>query len=99
VIGFSLPSNDVSGVYYFASSMGVSAAGSAMAAAVASGLGVEPVGRSIPLLRETRAPAIVVVLPRLDPAAGRAVTRGVESWLSRTRHEDQDGVTETSFEA
>jgi hypothetical protein len=60
---------------------------------------VEPVGRSIPLLRETRAPAIVVVLPRLDPAAGRAVTRGVESWLSRTRHEDQDGVTETSVEA
>lgn len=87
VIGFALPDTDLPGVHYFASSMGASAAGSAMAAAIASGLGVESVGRSTPLLRETRAPAVIVTLPRLDPAIGRAVARGVEVWLS-ARPED-----------
>jgi N-acetylmuramoyl-L-alanine amidase len=82
VIGFALPHTDQPGVYYFASSMSVSEAGSTMAKVVASGLGVRVVGRTTPLLRDTRAPAIVVALPRLDAAAGRAVARSIEAWLA-----------------
>lgn len=82
VIGFALPHTDVPGVYYFASSMSVSEAGSTMAKAVASGLGMPTVGRMTPLLRDTRAPAIIVALPRLDAAAGRAVARAIDSWLT-----------------
>jgi len=81
VIGFALPSTDVPGVYYFASAISHSAAGARIAAVVAAGLGIEPVGRVTPLLRETRAPAIVVVLPRLDETVGEAVARLLVEWM------------------
>ncbi|HSM01709.1 MAG TPA: peptidoglycan-binding protein [Acidimicrobiia bacterium] len=82
VLGISLPSTDVAGVYYFASSMSHSEAGARIAGAVAAGLGVEAVGRLTPLLRETRAPAIVVALPRLDETVGVAVARSIEEWMA-----------------
>lgn len=83
VIGFCLPlSADQPGVHYFSSTMNASSAGSQMATALAAGLGVPVIGRATPLLRETRAPAIVVVVPQLDAAVGRAVARGLEAWLA-----------------
>lgn len=85
VLGFALPSTDVVGVYYFASSMSHSEAGARIASAVAAGLGIEPVGRVTPLLRETRAPAIVVTLPRLDRTVGESVARSVEEWMAGDR--------------
>lgn len=81
VIGFALPSTDVPGIYYYSSARSQSEAGGRIAAAVALGLGVEPVGRVTPLLRDTRAPAIVVALPRLDAAVGASTARGVEGWF------------------
>lgn len=84
VLGFALPSTDVVGVYFFSSSMSHSEAGSHIASAVAAGLGVEPVGRVTPLLRETRAPAIVVTLPRLDGTVGESVARSVDEWMGST---------------
>jgi N-acetylmuramoyl-L-alanine amidase len=81
VIGFALPSTDVPGVYFYSSARGQSEAGERIAAAVAAGLGVEAVGRATPLLRDTRAPAIVVALPRLDAAVGASTARKVESWF------------------
>jgi N-acetylmuramoyl-L-alanine amidase len=86
VIGFSL-SNDAgeAGVHHFASAQTTSRAGSAIGNAVAVALGVGAVGRSTPLLRETRAPAVVVVLPHLDPAVGRAVARSIEVWMESDR--------------
>ena len=82
VLGFSLPGNDVPGVYYFASALSHSEAGEALAGAVAPPLGLSPVGRVLPVLQETRAPAIVVAVPGLGPRLGRAVVRAVEAWLS-----------------
>jgi N-acetylmuramoyl-L-alanine amidase len=86
VIGFCL-SDDATdpGVHHFASAQTTSRAGSAIGEAVATALGVTAVGRSTPLLRETRAPAIVVVLPHLDPAVGRAIARAIEVWLETDR--------------
>lgn len=87
VIGFALPFTDIGGVYYFSSPMSHSQAGARMATAVAGGLGIDPVGRDTPLLRETRAPAIVVVMPRLDPAVGASAARSIEGWMSRPDRE------------
>jgi N-acetylmuramoyl-L-alanine amidase len=85
VIGFALPSTDVPGVHYYSSARGQSEAGEKIAVAVAGGLGVEAVGRVTPLLRDTRAPAIVVALPRLDVAVGASTARSIESWFGSNR--------------
>ena len=82
IIGFSHPATDVPGVYYFESAMSRSEAGLDLARAVASGLALEPVGRTSPMLRETRATAIVVTLPLLDAVLGRTVVRSVDAWLA-----------------
>lgn len=60
VLGFSLPLADVAGVYYFASEYSSSAAGETLADAIARKVGTRPVGRAIPMLKETRDPAIIV---------------------------------------
>jgi N-acetylmuramoyl-L-alanine amidase len=87
VLGFALPSTDVAGVYYFASSLSSSEAGARIAAVVAAGLGVDPVGRVTPLLRETRAPAIVVAVPRLDETVGATAARSVSEWMGNRPRE------------
>ena len=88
VLGFSLPGSDVPGVYFFASTLSHSEAGEALAAALAPRLGLAPVGRVMPILQRTRAPAIVVALPALGPRAGRAVVRALEAWLSSRPQEE-----------
>jgi N-acetylmuramoyl-L-alanine amidase len=82
VISFSHPGTDVPGVYFFSSPLSHSEAGEAMAEAVASRLGVEPVGRVTPLLRETRAPAIITALPHLDAKTGAAVADALVAWFA-----------------
>lgn len=87
VLGFALPRTDVAGIYYFASAISHSEAGAAVAGALAAGLGVDALGRTTPLLRDTRAPAVIVALPRLDSSVGQAVARTLEGWLG-TREGD-----------
>jgi len=43
---------------------------------------VRAAGRSTPLLRATRAPAVIVSLPRLDSSLGRTVVRALDAWLA-----------------
>lgn len=88
IVAFALPQTDVAAVFYFASALSHSEAGSAIAGFVARRLGIEAAGRSMPILTETRAPAIVISVPRLDATLGRAVVRSLETWFS-TRDEDQ----------
>jgi len=89
VVAFSFPAQDVPAVCFFASSISRSEAGEAIAGYVAARLGVEPVGRVIPILRFTRAPAILVSMPTLGAAAGRAVGRWLEQWLVEQAGADQ----------
>jgi N-acetylmuramoyl-L-alanine amidase len=89
IVAFALPRTDCNGVYYFASSLSHSEAGAAMARFVAGRLGLEAVGRSMPMLKETRSPAIVVSAPRLDAPLGRSVARGLEAWFSTREPEAQ----------
>ncbi|MDX1690566.1 MAG: peptidoglycan-binding protein [Acidimicrobiia bacterium] len=84
VVGFSLPRTDDPGVFYFASPLSHSEAGQAIAGTVARRLGLDPVGRVTPMLRETRAPAVVVAVPRLDAPLGRLVVRALADWFTAT---------------
>jgi N-acetylmuramoyl-L-alanine amidase len=81
IVGFAHPGTDVPGVHFFASAHSHSEAGMALAEMLATGLGIDPVGRSTPLLRSTRAPAVLVALPRLDSALGRAAIRILDRGL------------------
>ncbi len=81
ILGFCHPGTDTPGVFYFASAQSHSEAGSAIATGLAARLGVRAAGRTMPLLRATRAPAVVVSLPRLDSTLGRAVVRAVDEWF------------------
>lgn len=60
VLSFQLPLNDNPGVYYFSSTHSSSAAGRALASAIARRLGMAAAGRSVPMLMETREPAVVI---------------------------------------
>jgi len=82
VIAFAHPGTDVPGVYYFSSSLSTSEAGAAIATAVADALDVMPVGRVTPLLRETRAPTIIVSLPVLDLTIGAAAAGALVAWFA-----------------
>lgn len=81
VIGFSLPRTDLSGVFYFQSPLSFSESGEQLAQGIAARLGLEAVGRVIPILQETRATAVVVTVPVLDVRLGVAVARGIQGWL------------------
>jgi N-acetylmuramoyl-L-alanine amidase len=82
VLCFCLPRTDVVGVYFFCSTMSRSEAGEALATSIAHDLRIDTQGRTMPILRETRAPAIVVAVDELNSDLGADVARGVEAWLS-----------------
>jgi len=66
------------GVYHFQSPLSVSAAGRAIAVAIADELGVPVGGRATPMLKETRSPAVVVAHPALDGVVGIRTARALE---------------------
>lgn len=82
VLGFCHPGTDVAGVFYFASAQSHSEAGEAIATGLASRLGVRAAGRHMPLLRATRAAAVVISLPRLDSMLGKSVVRAMDQWIA-----------------
>jgi N-acetylmuramoyl-L-alanine amidase len=87
VIAFALPRTDVPGVFFFASSLSRSEAGEELATEIGRRLGLDSVGRTMPILQGTRAPAIVVAAPRLDAALGAAVANGIQTWLENRRQD------------
>jgi N-acetylmuramoyl-L-alanine amidase len=87
VIGFAHPGQDDEGVYSFASRISHSAAGAALAMAVARVLEVPTHGRIMPILVETRPPAIVVARGDLTADIGETTILAVEQWLERLGRE------------
>jgi len=81
VIAFAMPATDTPGIYSFASPLSHSAAGLALAGGLSSALGLEPQGRVMPILRETRAPAVVIATEPLDGELGSLTIDALESWL------------------
>ena len=90
VVAFCLPGTDTPGIYFFESAMSRSESGEAMASGIARRLGLDPAGRVMPILSETRATSLVVAVLTLDAVLGRTVARGIQSWL-RTSAEKTGG--------
>ena len=87
VIAFAHPATDEEGVYSFASRISHSAAGAALAMAVARVLQVPTHGRVMPILVETRPPSIVVAIKDLSAKTGETAVAAVEQWLERLERE------------
>ena len=87
VVGFFVPDEGDEGIYYFSSEHSRSEAGMGVAQALADRLGVSPVGRTMPILKETRAPAVVVALRSMNRRAGRIVANVVASLYETPKDE------------
>lgn len=64
-------------VNYFSSERSHSRAGKALAKAIAERLGVPTAGKAIPMLKNTRSPAVVVALPEFTEAAVASICQGL----------------------
>lgn len=84
ILSFALARSDDEAVYYFASTMSHSAAGSELAHAVARAFGVPALGRVRPILVETRPPTIVVMLRDLRPEIGAETVTAIDRWLRQS---------------
>jgi hypothetical protein len=68
VLSITTPSDGAEGVFYFGTPLSTSEAGRAVASHLATRLGIERLPRAVPILKETRSPAVVIVVS--DPPAG-----------------------------
>jgi len=77
IVAFQLNADGEDFVYYFSSEHGASAAGELLARSIASVTGGKVEGRASAMLKETRAPAVVVSRGKLDEEVGYAVADGL----------------------
>ncbi len=82
VIAFMDPHPGDPGVYHFATSTSHSEVGARLGQHVARILNLASKGRTAPILRETRAPTILVATDLLDEALGKAVALALEDFLA-----------------
>jgi N-acetylmuramoyl-L-alanine amidase len=85
IVSFATVGSEAPGVLYFASSLSHSEAGAHLADAVAEQLDLEARGRAIPMLKDTRSPAIVVVDDPMDGPVGGAVAQGLIDLFARSQ--------------
>ncbi len=89
IVSFQLPYAEPPSVFFFASPMSRSEAGAMLAAAIAHRLHLPVEGRAHPILKETRAPAVVVATNEMNETAGRLVAEAIsEFFTARTDGED-----------
>ena len=77
VVAFAHPRDGQEGVLFFASPHSRSSAGQALARSIAATVGMEPLGRAIPMLKNTRSPAVVIATGGLDEKTGGSAAQGV----------------------
>jgi len=82
VISFQLNALAEDAVYYFASERSRSEAGALIARAVANVIGGELEGKATALLRETRAPAVIVSRADLAASTGRKAVAALETFFA-----------------
>jgi N-acetylmuramoyl-L-alanine amidase len=77
VVSFQTPYGDEPGVYFFASDHSRSEAGERIAAAIAAELGLPTDGRAPAMLKDTRAPSVVVMSEHMDAELGSRVVEAL----------------------
>lgn len=70
-------------VYFFASERSRSEAGALLGARIAEAIGGKVLGRATAILRETRAPAVIVARNEMEPDLGRKVVDGLAAFFAR----------------
>ena len=85
IVSFALEVDDEPGVYYFASPYSHSAAGQAMASTIGRVVDLPTAGRALPMLIETRSPAVVVTTNHMDEKVGGRVAQGIINFLASDR--------------
>ena len=68
---------DEPAVLYFSSELSSSSAGRAVAEHIGAHLGADPQGRAIPILKNTRSPAVVVAVPEPDEETTASIVQGL----------------------
>jgi len=79
VVGFLLVGDGEEGVYYFHSEHSRSEGGLEIASRLAERLDVTPQGKTLPMLKETRAPAVIIALRSMNRRTGRIVANSLAS--------------------
>jgi N-acetylmuramoyl-L-alanine amidase len=82
IIAFQLDPDGDDYVFYYSSEHGGSAAGELLARAIASVAGGKVEGRASAMLKETRAPAVVISRGKLDEEVGFAVADGLTEFFA-----------------
>ncbi|MDH3462664.1 MAG: peptidoglycan-binding protein [Acidimicrobiia bacterium] len=82
IVAFQLNDDNDDCVFYFASELSQSEAGAQLARAVAARTGGRVEGRANALLKETRAPAIIVSCGELTEKVGAEVTEGLSDFFA-----------------
>jgi len=81
VLSFQLPYAEEQGVFFFASPHSRSEAGASLASVIAQELGLAVDGRAPAILKETRAPAVLITADRLDAECGSRVIEALERFF------------------
>jgi len=82
IVAFQLSQDDEDSVFYFASEHSRSEAGELLARSVAAAVGGKVEGRAGAMLKETRAPAVVVSRTKLDEEVGYSVAEGLTQFFA-----------------
>lgn len=90
IVSFQLPYAEPAAVFFFASSMSRSEAGALLAAAIADRIGLPFEGRAHPILKETRAPAVVVATHDMGRELGTLVAAAISGFFSSAKVDDPD---------
>ncbi len=85
IVGFRFPADEHAIVAFFASAKSHSEAGAALASHLGKILALPARGRAQSLLKETRAPAVVVCHPSPDATLGESVADAVATFFSQPR--------------
>lgn len=91
VAGFFVPADGIEGIFYFESAHSRSEAGMVMAEVLADRLGVPASGSTMPMLKETRSPAVVVALRSMSRRVGRITAHAVATLYEVTRDRQESG--------
>lgn len=85
VMSICLPRGDEEGIYYFSSEHSSSSAGAALAESIANLLVIDHSGRAIPILKNTRSPAVVIAAADLNETTTTAIAQGLINLYARPR--------------
>ncbi len=77
VLSITVPPDDTEGVFYFGTPLSTSEAGKTIAIHLAARLSIPALPRAVPILKETRSPAVVVSVTNPSPEMGSMIARAI----------------------